>query len=93
MFWDQKIETLDRLALEQLQLQRLQETVRRVAAHVPFYQQKFAGLGVKPGDIRSLADLCRLPFTTSADLRANYPTGLLAVPWQAARRSGTDDSR
>ena len=42
------IETLDRAALERLQLQRLQETVRRVAAHVPFYQQKFAELGVKP---------------------------------------------
>ena len=80
MYWDQKIETLDRAALERLQLQRLQETVRRVAAHVPFYQQKFAELGVKPSDVRSLADLRRLPFTTSADLRANYPNGLLAVP-------------
>ena len=80
MFWDQKIETLDRSALEQLQLQRLQKTVRRVAAHVPFYREKFAELGVKPKDIHSLDDLRRLPFTTSADLRANYPTGLLAVP-------------
>ena len=80
MFWDQKIETLDRPALEQLQLQRLQKTVRRVAAHVPFYREKFAELGCRPRDIHSLDDLRRLPFTTSADLRANYPTGLLAVP-------------
>ena len=89
MFWDQAIETIDRAALERLQLQRLQETVRRVAAHVPFYQQKFAELGVKPGDLRSLADLRRLPFTTSADLRANYPTGLLAVPYDDALRLHT----
>jgi phenylacetate-CoA ligase len=89
MFWDQAIETIDRAALERLQLQRLQETVRRVAAHVPFYQKKFAELGVKPGDIRSLADLRRLPFTTSADLRANYPTGLLAVPLDDALRLHT----
>jgi phenylacetate-CoA ligase len=89
MFWDQAIETIDRAALERLQLQRLQETVRRVAAHVPFYQQKFAELGVTPGDIRSLADLRRLPFTTSADLRANYPTGLLAVPLDDALRLHT----
>jgi phenylacetate-CoA ligase len=89
MFWDQAIETIDRTALERLQLQRLQETVRRVAAHVPFYQQKFAELGVKPDDIRSLADLRRLPFTTSADLRANYPTGLLAVPYDEALRLHT----
>jgi phenylacetate-CoA ligase len=80
MFRDQKIETLDRSALERLQLRRLQDTVRRVATRVPFYQQKFAELGVKPEEIRSLADLRRLPYTTTADLRANYPTGLLAVP-------------
>jgi phenylacetate-CoA ligase len=80
---------MDRAALERLQLQRLQETVRRVAAHVPFYQQKFAEWGVKPGEIRSLADLHRLPFTTSADLRANYPTGLLAVPFDDALRLHT----
>jgi phenylacetate-CoA ligase len=89
MFWDQKNETLERAALEQLQLQRLQETVRRVAAHVPFYQQKFAELKLKPDEVRSLADLRRLPFTTNADLRANYPTGLLAVPYDDALRLHT----
>jgi phenylacetate-CoA ligase len=89
MFWDQKIETLDRPALEQLQLQRLQKTVRRVAAHVPFYREKFAEWGVRPRDIHSLDDLRRLPFTTSADLRANYPTGLLAVPLDDALRLHT----
>lgn len=89
MFWDQAIETIDRAALERLQLQRLQETVGRVAGHVPFYQQKFRELGVQPGDIRSLADVRRLPFTTSADLRANYPTGMLAVPYDEALRLHT----
>jgi phenylacetate-CoA ligase len=89
MYWDQKIETLDRPALERLQLQRLQETVRRVGDRVPFYRQKFAEAGLQPGDIRSLADLRRLPFTTSADLRANYPTGLLAVTLDDALRLHT----
>ncbi len=89
MFWDEPNETLARAALEQLQLQRLQETVRRVAARVPFYQQKFAGLGLKPEDIRSLGDVRRLPFTTSADLRANYPAGLLALPYDATLRLHT----
>jgi phenylacetate-CoA ligase len=89
MFWDQKSETLERAALEQLQLQRLQETVRRVAAHVPFYQQKFAESQLKPDDVRSLVDLRRLPFTTNADLRANYPTGLLAVPYDDTLRLHT----
>jgi phenylacetate-CoA ligase len=80
MFWDKDIETLDRGSLEQLQLKRLRETVQRVAAHVPFYQQTLAEAGVDPADIRSLDDLRRLPFTTNADLRATYPRGLVASP-------------
>jgi phenylacetate-CoA ligase len=80
MFWDKQIETLDRSSLEQLQLKLLHETVRRVAAQVPFYQQKLAELGLDPADIQSLEDLRRLPFTTNADLRATYPRGLVAVP-------------
>jgi phenylacetate-CoA ligase len=51
-----------------------------VAAHVPFYQHKFAEAGVDPTDIRGLDDLRRLPFTTNADLRATYPRGLVATP-------------
>jgi phenylacetate-CoA ligase len=78
-YWDPAVETLSRKALEQLQLERLQTTVRRVARHVPFYQQKFAELNLTPKHIRSLVDLHRLPFTTSADLRATYPRGLVAV--------------
>ena len=89
MFRDQAIETIRRSELERLQLKRLQDTVRCVAERVPFYQQKFAELGVKPEDIRSLADLRRLPFTSSADLRANYPTGLLAVPYDDTLRLHT----
>ena len=89
MFRDPAIETLERPALEQVQLRRLQRTVRRVAAHVKFYQQKFAELGLTPQKIRTLADLRHLPFTTSADLRANYPTGLLAVTFDDTLRLHT----
>jgi phenylacetate-CoA ligase len=80
MFWDQSAETMTRQELEKLQLQRLQDTVQRVAKQVPFYQQKFAELGVHPDDIRSLEDVRRLPFTTGVDLRTTYPDGLLALP-------------
>ena len=93
MFWDQHIETLSRPELEQLQLKRLQQTVRRVARGVPFYRQQFAASGVKPAAIKTLADVRRLPFTTSADLRANYPTGMLvadaAEPLRLHTSSGT----
>ncbi len=79
MFWDQELETLPRPALEKLQLKRLQDTVRRVSQNVPFYQQQFAALGIKPDGIKSLDDVRRLPFTTGVDLRATYPDGLLAM--------------
>ncbi|MBI5386283.1 MAG: phenylacetate--CoA ligase [Verrucomicrobia bacterium] len=89
MFWDQQIETMGRSALEQLQVKRLQATVRRVAKSVPFYQQKFAERGLKPGDLKSLEDLRRLPFTANADLRATYPKGLVAVPAEELARLHT----
>ena len=79
MFWDRETETLKRPALEALQLQRLQATVRRVAQKVPLYQQRFAEYGLKPRHIQSLADVSKLPFTTGADLRGAYPHGMLAV--------------
>ncbi|MCX6905939.1 MAG: phenylacetate--CoA ligase [Verrucomicrobia bacterium] len=80
MFWDKRIETMERSSLERLQLKRLQATVRRIAGHVPFYQQQLAERGLRPTDIRSLADVRRLPVTASADLRATYPKGLVVAP-------------
>jgi phenylacetate-CoA ligase len=77
MFWDGKTETLSRSELGALQLARLKDTVARVARHVPFYQRRFAELGLDPGAIRSLDDVRRLPFTSSADLRESYPDGMV----------------
>ena len=47
---------------------------------VPFYRQAFMEKGLTPADIRSLADLPKLPFTVKRDFRDNYPLGLAAVP-------------
>jgi phenylacetate-CoA ligase len=79
MFWDKESETLERSSLEQLQLRRLQDTLGRMAQRVPFYQRLFSELGVKPQNVRSLKEVARLPFTCNADLRANYPNGMLAL--------------
>lgn len=79
MIWA-KEECLSREELEKLQLARLQETVERVYHRVPYYREKLDAAGVNPRDIRSLADVRRLPFTTKDDLRENYPYGLFAVP-------------
>ncbi|GAB4169971.1 MAG: phenylacetate--CoA ligase [Geothermobacteraceae bacterium] len=80
MIWNDEFETLPREAIESLQLKRLQQTVARVQATVPFYRDAFARSGVSADKIRSLDDLRRLPFTLKQDLRDNYPYGLFAVP-------------
>ncbi|MDW7674074.1 MAG: phenylacetate--CoA ligase [Bacillota bacterium] len=80
MIWDKTNEIISRQELEVKQLQALQDTVARVYANVPFYQQAFDKVGVTPADIKSLEDIAKLPFTTKDDLRANYPYGLFAVP-------------
>ncbi len=80
MIFDIEKETLPREELEALQLRRLQELCRRVYANVPHYQSRFDACRVTPSDIRSLADITKLPFTEKQDLRDNYPYGLFAVP-------------
>ena len=79
MIWS-KEETLSRAEMENLQLQRLQETVARVYEKVPYYRAKMQEIGLAPSDIKSLADLQKLPFTTKQDMRDTYPFGLFAVP-------------
>jgi len=80
MYWEQNKECLARQDLEQVQLERLQATLFRVATHVPFYRNKFKELGIDPDGFRSLDELRHLPFTTKGDLRDNYPYGMFAVP-------------
>lgn len=71
---------MPREVLEELQLSRLKDTVLRGYANVPAYKEKMDKAGVKPQDIKSLADLQYLPFLYKKDFRDNYPFGLLAVP-------------
>lgn len=78
-----ELEPIERASVDELQalqLQRLQWTLQHAYDHVPHYRQAFDTAGVHPSMCRSLADLARFPFTTKADLRANYPFGMLAVP-------------
>jgi len=74
------IERASRDELQALQLQRLQKTLQHAYDNVPHYRQAFDAKGVHPSDCKTLADLAKFPFTAKADLRANYPFGLFAVP-------------
>lgn len=84
-YLEPEIERRSRAAMTRWQSARLREQVRHAAAHSPFYRRKLKAAGVKPGLIRTVADLGRLPFTTKDELKENQaakpPWGdLLAVP-------------
>ncbi|GAB3791432.1 phenylacetate--CoA ligase [Nocardioides ungokensis] len=80
------IETASVDELRALQLDRLRWTVRHAYDNVPHYRAAFDSAGVHPDDVRELADLAKLPFTSKADLRANYPFGMFAVPREQVSR-------
>src|SRR5450631_3897450 len=78
--FDRAAETMPRSELKALQLSRLKTTLDLAYNKVPHYKKKFDAAGVKPSDLKALADLARFPFTVKVDLRDNYPFGLFAVP-------------
>ena len=86
MIYNEEFETLPREVLEALQFKRLQQVLQRVYHTVGFYRRTFDAAGVRPDDIKTLADLSRLPFTSKQDLRENYPFGLFAVPMSSVVR-------
>ena len=63
-WWDQ-----DRL--DALRLARLRGLLQQAGEHVPYYRELFRALRFSAADVRTLADLARLPFLSKADIRAN----------------------
>jgi len=85
--YDEKIETMNRNEMQQLQLERLQQMIDYCIENVPFYKNKFKQAGITSGkQVESLEDISKLPFTTKLDIANNYPTGLLAVPMEKVLR-------
>jgi phenylacetate-CoA ligase len=72
--------------LEAGQLERLQWSVAHAYDNTAYYRAKCDAAGVAPGDLRSLADLARFPFTFKSDFRENYPFGMFAVPRELCAR-------
>ena len=66
--FDASIEKTPREMLRVLQFQKLQELLRVVAGHNQFYTRKWRKAGLEPGDIKSLSDICKLPFTNKSEL-------------------------
>ncbi len=79
-YYDKAAETMPRAEIDALQSERLVRTVKYVYENVGPYRAKMDALKLKPSDIKSVADLYKLPFNDKTDLRDNYPFGLFAVP-------------
>ncbi|MDT2005728.1 phenylacetate--CoA ligase [Rhodococcus opacus] len=82
----QDIEFATRDRISSLQLERLQWSLLHAYTNVPHYRKAFDDAGVHPSDLKDLSDLAKFPFTAKADLRANYPFGMFAVPQEKVSR-------
>ena len=96
-YYQPEIECASREQIQQWQDERLVKQVKHVWDNVPYYRAKMEAAGVTPEDIKSAADLHKLPFITKDDLRECYPYGLLAKPLDDCVRihstSGTTGKR
>jgi phenylacetate-CoA ligase len=80
MIWNPEYECMDRAALHELQLRRLQMTTSWAYERVSHFRTLMDERGVRPRDVRSLDDLRRLPFSDESALRETFPFGLFALP-------------
>ncbi len=80
MYWNETMECMDRDQLREIQSKRLTKMADYVYHNSPFYRQRFQEMGLEPGDIKSIDDISKLPFTQKTDLRDQYPFGFAAVP-------------
>ena len=78
-------EAFSREEIKKYQLERLHKTLEH-CMNSPFYKERFASIGLKPSDIKTLDDIRKIPFTTKQDLRDTYPFGIASVPLEKCVR-------
>lgn len=78
-YYQKEIETMPYSDMRAIQSERLVKQVKHVWENVPYYRSLMEQKGLTPDDIKGVEDLHKLPFLTKADLRDQYPYGLLAT--------------
>lgn len=79
-YFEPEIECASREVMHYIQSQKLIKMVERCYNNVPLLRKRMDEIGLLPGDIKSIDDVYKLPFTTKTDLRDTYPFGMFAVP-------------
>ena len=96
-YFQKEFETMPVEDIKKLQDEKLVKQVKYVYDNVKYYRDLMDEKGVKPEDIKSTADLHKLPFLKKDDLREAYPYGLLATDLKNCVRiqstSGTTGKR
>jgi phenylacetate-CoA ligase len=77
-YWRKNLETMPREKLEEFQLHRFKDRMKYVYEHSPMYRRKYEQAGIKPHDIRTLADIQYVPFTLKEELLESQAA---APPW------------
>jgi len=78
MIWNEKIETMNLEDLKEVQSKRLKSMLDYIYNNSAFYKKKLDKEGIKIGDIKSIDDITKLPFTIKEDMRDNYPWGIFS---------------
>ncbi len=84
-YWQAELETMPRAQLEQLQTEKLRQTIT-ICLQSPFYKRVLGERGITADSIKTVDDVRKLPFTTKQDLRDNYPFGLVGGDMKDAIR-------
>jgi len=89
--FNEHIETMPPDQVRLMQEEKLRRQMAYNYERSEFYRRRFDASGIKPGDIRTLDDLSKLPFTTKEELRDSQieqpPLGLhAAAPMEAVIR-------
>ncbi len=96
-YYQEEIECASIETIKSIQEEKFLKQVRHVWDNVPYYRKKMEEKGVFVDDIKSMADISKLPFLSKADLKVAYPYGLLGVPLSECVRihstSGTTGKR
>ena len=74
-YWDEKIETLPRAELEELQRRELKEMLEFAYSNSAYYKESFDQAGLTPADFNQLDDLQKFPFTNKATQRERQAKG------------------
>lgn len=62
---------MQRSRLQEIQEKRLKTAIRYAYETVPFYHRKLDMAGIRPGNIRSMDDFAKIPFTTKEEMQAS----------------------